>query len=251
MVTPQGSCACASDDSICWFIDSLSLHSHRVHTPGHLLPITSWLARMPEHCSSLRDLLFPQGRNTFVPVAKCCWWCAWKPWVAATPGFPKSKAQMALLAAGQYARVAGDRPQHLPPTWHGLCRNHYDNNIRATRLDACPAVANQQRTVLSEATADFSKGLPRAGLQWWHSTGTLRKACPALSGHFFFLYFSFCDHRRDPKWWQAGHWCFQHCSCRSVTTIQNKGVDSFFFYVIVCVCIISESQLLRTTSRCT
>lgn len=32
---------------------------------------------------------------------------------------------------------------------------------------------------------------------------------------------------------------------------KTKEWIAFFFYVIVCVCIISESQLLRTTSRCT
>lgn len=60
--------------------------------------------------------------------------------------FPKRKVPTALLAAGQYARVVGDGPQHLPPTHHGLRRNQHDNNIRATRLHACWAVANRQRT---------------------------------------------------------------------------------------------------------
>lgn len=60
--------------------------------------------------------------------------------------FPKRKVPTALLAAGQYARVVGDGPQHLPPTHHGLRRNQHDNNIRATRLHACWAVADRQRT---------------------------------------------------------------------------------------------------------
>lgn len=100
-----------------------------------------------------------------------------------------------------------------------------------------------KRTVPPQAMADFSTWLPRVGLvmrQHWHLTNSL--PCPPGAVFFSLSPFSpplFFVMTEDTC--SDGIGVLQHCSCRSVTTIQNKEVDSsvlsffIFLYMLLSV----------------